>query len=146
MYPQQYIRYLNLPEIPNELLSAISKNFDEYKKITHEETYAWSDSFNKDINEWCRDNICDTMYWGFQIITGELFLHKDQGTVTKMNFVIDTGGDNAVTEFYDDDQTTLLDSIIIQPRRWHIFKADTYHCVKNIDLDKIRFGVTGKIF
>ena len=146
MYPYQYIRYLNLPAIPNEIIASVNKNFDEYEKVTHKETYTWSDSFNKEINDWCRANICDTMYWGFQIITGDMFLHKDRGTLTKMNYIIDTGGDQAVTEFYDEDQTTLLDSVIIQPFKWHVFKADTYHCVKNVDEGKVRFSITGRIF
>jgi len=146
MYSQQYIRYLNLPKIPDDIISSLNKNYEEYKKITHKETYTWTDSFNKEVNEWCQSNICDTMYWGFQIITGDLFLHKDHGTLTKMNFLIDTGGDDAVTEFYDEDQTTLLDSIIIEPGKWHVFKADTYHCVKNTDPNRVRFSITGKIF
>ena len=146
MYPYQYIRYLNLPVIPNNIIDSINRNYDEYKKVTHKETYTWSDSFNKEINEWCQNNICNSMYWGFQFITGDMFLHKDVGTLIKLNCLVDTGGNNVSTEFYEDDQTTLLDSVIIEPHKWHILKADTYHCVKNVEVGQTRFSITGRIF
>lgn len=146
MYPDRYVRYINLPKIPDSIVQNLNRNFEEYDTSVGRYPYSWSDSFNSEINLWCQKNICDTMYFAFQIIRGDLFLHKDVGTRTKFIYLFDTGGDNVVTEFYDDDQTTLLDSIVIEPLRWHILKADTYHCVKNVKPDKIRFSLTGKIF
>ena len=56
------------------------------------------------------------------------------------------GGPNVITEFYNDDLTTKLASYSIPANKWHIFKADTYHSVSNIDPDQIRLGITARIF
>ena len=148
MYSYSYIRYINLPKIPNEILDQINFDFSSYHdKVTgHGGNYRWSDSHNKIINDWCQKNICKDMYWAFQLIGGNLGIHKDKPTKTKFVYLLDTGGDNVVTEFYDEDQTTILQSEIIEPHCWHILKVDSFHCVKNIEPGKVRFSVTGKIF
>lgn len=147
MYEYEYIRYLNLPQLPQSVLDLINMNLDEYeKKVVRLETYTWSDSFNEEVNRWCQENICKTMYWGFQIIESDVVVHKDVGPLTKLNYILIPGGDNVVTEFYAEDKTTLVNSVTIEPRRWHLLKADSYHAVRNIEPGKKRFSITGKVF
>lgn len=144
-----YTRYLNLPRIPDSVLSKINYNFNEYNKKAGEggSIYSWTDDFNQDVNAWCQSNICDTMYWAFQIIRGDLEMHKDTGgTLTKLIYLLETGGSNVATEFYADDKTTLLESVVLEPHRWHILKADTYHGVSGVEPGKIRFSITGRVF
>ena len=148
MYPYSYFRYINLPKIPNEILNQLNYDFSSYadKTNAHEGNYRWSDSHNKMINDWCQQNICNDMYWAFQIISGDLPIHKDNVTKNKFIYLIETGGDNVITEFYDEDKTTVLQSVIIETHRWHMLKVDTFHGVRNIDPGKIRFSITGRIF
>jgi hypothetical protein len=149
MFKPRYIQYLNLPQIPDDLLQKINKDFNSYKKQPghyNQDTYWWSDSFNNEINDWCQKNICADMYFGFQASTGNLDLHKDHVTKTKLTYLLDCGGDNVLTEFFDDDYRTKLATYIIQKNRWHIFKADTSHRVLNVESGKIRFSITGRIF
>lgn len=148
MLPYSYFHYINLPKIPNEILNQINFDFSSYdaKVISSGGNYRWSDSHNKIINDWCRQNICSEMYWAFQIISGDMPIHKDNGTKTKFVYLLQTGGDNVVTEFYDEDKTNVLQSVIIEPHRWHILKVDTFHGVRNVDPGKIRFSITGRIF
>jgi hypothetical protein len=142
-----YYRYINLPKIPDDILKLVNFNFDEYEeKAAYNGIYVWSDSFNRDINQWCRENICDTMYWGFQIIKGDLALHKDIGTKTKFIYLLQSGGDQVTTEFYEDDKTTLVESVVFETHRWHILKADSFHRVINVEPGKTRFSITGRIF
>lgn len=148
MQPSSYFRYVNLPKIPNEILNQINFDFSSYdaKFIGSNGNYQWSDSHNKIINDWCQQNICSEMYWAFQIISGDMPIHKDNGTKTKFVYLLQTGGDNVVTEFYDEDKTNVLQSVIIEPHRWHILKVDNFHGVRNVDSGKIRFSITGRIF
>jgi hypothetical protein len=147
MYPVRYIQYFNLPVIPDSILKSLNFNFDEYiKKENVENHYWWSDSFNKEINEWGQANICPDMYFAFQAAYGDMGKHKDHNTKTKINFLISTGGSNVLTEFWSDDQETKLASYCIEPMRWHIFKSDTTHSVTNTEPGKLRFGITGRIF
>lgn len=147
MYPYKYYRYVNLPKIPVDIVKGINWNIDSYESHSpNPDSYKWSDSFNKDINEWCQKNICDEIYWAFQIIRTDLIIHRDIGTKTKFNYLIDTGGDKVTTNFYDEDQTTLVDSVVFEPERWHILKADSYHQVLGVVPGRIRLAVTGRIF
>lgn len=143
-----YIHYLNFPRIPDQIINQLSREFNQYQPKSRygNGTYTWSDSFNIDVNNWCQQYIAESMYFGFQIINQNLPIHKDIGTLIKLNYVIDTGGTNVVTKFWDNDKTTLLASYKIEPNRWHIFKADTFHSVENIQLNHTRFGVTGRVF
>jgi uncharacterized protein YbbK (DUF523 family) len=91
-------------------------------------------------------NICPEMYWGFQIIRGDMKPHLDNVTISKMNYVIDPGGSDVMTEWYDPDGITVIDSVVLESHRWHILKVDTLHGVKNLDPGAVRFGITGRIF
>lgn len=142
-YPIRYIQYLNLPRIPDEILSELNYNFKEYDIL---DGATWSNSFNEKIDKWCKDNICDTMYWAFMISQDNLRIHKDYYTKTKINYIITPGGNNVATEWYDKDKTTLLDSVVIEPHRWHIFSADVHHCTKNMEPGKTRFSISGQVF
>ena len=153
MYTPRYIQYFNLPQIPKDLIDSVvpqtlidSFNSGNRKYERQVNTYVWSDESNEKINSWGQENICSDMYYAFQLMTGSLPIHKDNGTKIKLNYLIDTGGDNVVTTFYDDDQTTELASYNIPVNKWHLFKADTYHSVSNITPGQIRFSITGRIF
>ena len=149
MYPYQYYRYIDLPKLPDEILSQINFNFEQYDKKDSGKNgsiYTWSDSFNHTINDWCQKNICSSIYWGFQIIRGDLPLHKDNGTLTKFVYLIDSGGAEVVTDWYDETQTEIVDSVILETHRWHILKVDSFHAVKNIVPGRVRFSITGRIF
>jgi hypothetical protein len=156
MYSTQYIRYLNFPPIPSSIIESINPTIllESFKQDVKEhkknpsmyETYTWTDESNAELNAWCQDNICADMYYAFQIITGILPIHKDNGTKIKLNYIVIPGGANVITEFYNDDLTTKLASYSILANKWHVFKADTYHSVSNIDPDQIRLGITARIF
>lgn len=148
MYNYHYYHYVNLPRLPNEIIEKINFNFDEYSApITRGEPgiYTWSDSFNQEVNAWCQANICADVYWAFQIIRGDLDAHKDIGTKTKFVYLLETGGDQVSTRWFDDDHN-LVDSIVLEAHRWHILKVDAYHDVVGVKPGATRFSLTGRLF
>ena len=144
MYKSRYIQYINLPPIPKEIVQNLPKDIGVYTKQT-EQNYHWSDSYNEKLNIWAQQNISQEIYFAFQMMTGDLPAHKDGGTLTKFVYILDTGGSNVVTKFWDDD-FNLLDEYVIEPQRWHILKADTYHSVEGIEENRYRWSVTARIF
>jgi hypothetical protein len=148
MYKPRYIQYINLPAIPDDLTHNVLLKTQEIidNSKSKYQNYYWSDFDNQQIDKWCKEHICSDMYWGFQAISGNLDKHQDVGTKIKFIYLLDAGGDNVKTSFWDNDQTTLLEEYIIPCRQWHILKADTYHSVSGIQSGKIRFSVTGRIF
>lgn len=144
MYPARYIQYLNFPRVPQEITRAISTDLNAYNRRLIYDNYTWSDDYNQAIDAWGKSNICPDMYYAFQMITGDLPLHKDT-TPTKLNYVVHLGGNDVKTEFYSDDEQ-LLASYLIPAERWHVFKADTLHRVVNLEPGQVRLAITARIF
>jgi hypothetical protein len=144
MLKTQYIQYINLPVIPEDIVNSLPQSMNLYD-LQCQGNYNWSDSFNDKLNQWAQKNICNEMYFAFQFITGDLPIHKDIGTQTKFVYIIETGGPNVITKFWDDDYN-LLDEYCIEKNRWHILKADTNHSVEGIKNGNLRWSVTARIF
>jgi hypothetical protein len=149
MYPDRCMQYLNLPHPPQEVLNSINKNFDEYtRKIpgrVHPDSYWWSDNFNFEVNKWCQENISAEMYFAFQAINNSMRPHVDTGTSIKLLYLVDAGGSNVLTEFFDKDNTK-IGSYCIEPFRWHLLRVDIPHQVINMEPGKTRFAINGKVF
>lgn len=148
MYPYRYFRYLNLPPIPENLLDQLPRDFDSYQRKDPGkwgDGYKWTDSHNQDINAWCQANICDSMYWGFQIIKSDLAPHIDNGTKYKLVYLIDTGGPDILTEWFD-QELNQVDSVILEAKRWHMLKVDSLHSVRGLLPGAVRHSVTGRLF
>jgi hypothetical protein len=143
MYPSRFIQYLNLPSVPTEILKNISTNPADYK---FESGSYWTDQHNQKINEWCQQHISAEMYFAFQCFDTDVDLHQDIGTEIKLNYLINTGGDQVSTEFYNSDRTTLLAQYTIDSHRWHIFRANVPHRVCNLQPNCVRFAITGRVF
>ena len=88
------------------------------------------------------------MFFALQAMPGDQIKHKDRGSLTKLNYVFETGGENVKTKFWSDDSptATLLGEYCIAPNKWHIFKADAFHSVENIAIGKQRMAITARIF
>lgn len=142
------IRYLNLPKIPDEIVTNLNYEFDQYsfKSNFLNGAYRWSDDFNQQIDAWCKQNICDTMHWGFQFMTSDIIPHKDVGTEIKLTYLIFAGGQNVRTNFFQEDKTTITHSFVIPLHQWHILDASKYHSVEGIETGQIRFSLTGRVF
>jgi hypothetical protein len=144
MYTRRFIQYLNLPRIPQELVDRLPGALDRYHQNFSYKSYTWSDSWNHEIDQWCKENICADMYFGFQFMDADLEPHTDIGTLTKINYVISTGGTQVITRFHEQDR--VVAEHVIDPNRWHILKADTAHSVAGIEPGCLRWAVTGRIF
>lgn len=142
------VRYLNLPQIPEYLLGDIdSLSAKHHASDRVFLTYRWTDAHNTELVKWCNDNISSGLKWGLQVIEGDLSLHIDTPTKTKISYIFDTGGDNVITEFYQDySSNIMIDSIKILPNRWHILNVSKPHLVTGIEPGRVRISLTGRIF
>jgi hypothetical protein len=141
------MRYLELPRIPDSIIDNLPTDWDQYdRKVSYPgSNYAWTDSFNQEINSWCQQNISPDMYFGFQIMSGDVPIHRDHGTRTKLVYLIYPGGKSVATNFYSDQQE-LAQSYVINTNRWHVLQTDCLHSVDGIEAGQFRFSVTGRIF
>jgi hypothetical protein len=139
------IHYIKFPPIPNSIVDQIPRDVLQYSKDLDysANNYFWSKSFTTDLESWCKENICSTASWGIQVITGDLPVHKDVGTISKFIYIIDAGGSSVTTTFYDNNKC-ITNEYIITPQEWHILKADTFHSVTNVE--QVRISVSGRIY
>lgn len=145
MSTYQHIQYIELPPIPNIIVENFPKDVTQYNGIVHGSNYKWTDEFTKELNAWAQKNICSTMYWALQFMTADIAKHKDRDTKIKINYVIDAGGSDVHTQFWDDTDT-LINDYVVPVNKWHLFKADTLHSVQGIEQNKSRWAVTGRVF
>jgi hypothetical protein len=139
-----FLKYLDLPKVPNELLSEIDKiitsSNDELDKFTG---FAYTPlklyPITGPLLDWIKQNV--PIEFGscihVHVITDTLVIHKDfQTNKYKINYIFDTGGDNVLTHFYDDQQT-LLESHKIKSGCWHQFDGQVYHNVTGVNKPRI---------
>jgi len=65
-------------------------------------------------------------------------IHKD-GRVFAINYLIDKGGDNVETLFFDDSKK-LIETNLMPEQSWALLHTNTFHCVNNIST--IRKAIT----
>ncbi len=140
----KFIHYINLPKVPQELIDELPTDIAFYNVINHG-NYNWSDSFTEKINAWGKQFVGNEMYFAFQFMTGNIPVHKDIETQIKFVYLIDQGGTEVYTKFWNDN-LDLLDQYKIETNRWHILKADCNHSVEGLEQGKIRRSITARIF
>lgn len=145
------IQYINLPQVPKSIIDGIPRDLSKYQlpeNFVSRTPFVWSTSFNEEFNSWCKKNVSAEMFFALQAMPCDQPKHKDRGSLTKLNYVFEIGGQNVLTKFWSDDSDTaeLLEEHCILPNRWHIFKADTFHSVENIMPGQQRMAITARIF
>ena len=148
MTRENFIRYIDLPPIPDEILSKINRNYKEYGRKFPDrqgpEIY-WSDDFNEEVNEWCRKNISRDLYFAFSILGKDVAVHVDNITTLKLNYVVDPGGSEPLTRFFD-SEGNLLKAYSIPINRWHIFDGSIPHDSVGIEPGRTRLLITTRVF
>ena len=81
----------------------------------------------------------------YQIIKSPLVLHTDHNIYTgwKFIYIVSTGGDNAITRWWDDvdNPTEMLDECHMKPNCWYHIDVDTPHEVINVEYPRINIVV-----
>ena len=143
-----FVHYLNFPSIPTSIIDALPKNYDEYdqeKFAPSGNRFCYSRSFTADLDKWCKQNICPSSYFGFQLIHEDLHVHKDEIALIKLIYLIDPGGEKITTTWYDDDFNKVT-AYEIEPFRWCLMKIDWWHDVVGIEPGRSRVAVASKMF
>ncbi len=145
------VKRLMLPKVPpniidevhNSIRDGINRAWEGDRAQYKLDQYSWIPG-NSAVQSWCSENICPDIYFGIQVITANLPIHRDIETEVKFNYVIDSGGDLPETSFYTDEHE-LIESIVLQPHIWHILNVHKFHDVKNVTPGKTRISIVGRI-
>ena len=141
---KNYIVYLDLPPIPDELLYPIIDIINAPPKpesnIPASYHYFQTRLVSDQLSDWCRDLFKTDCYAQYQIVREGIPIHKDVGRNVAFNYIIQSGGNDASTNIYDEDRN-LLCSEIIPTKRWHRLKTDVHHNVTNLSTDRVAVSV-----
>lgn len=137
-----------LPKVPDniiqEIYNSITNNneaFTGFDTNYSKDVYGWYRG-NQLLQDWCQQNISPDIFWGVQVITGDLPIHKDLGSESKFNYIVEPGGGNVITYFYDDNDQE-IESINLEAHEWYILNVSVKHNVKNVK--STRISITGRI-
>lgn len=77
----------------------------------------------------------------YQIIKKGISTHKDVGRKIIYNYVLEQGGSEVYTNFYDEDKITELFSVNIPANKWHQMDVSYYHNVIGIEIPRVAISV-----
>ena len=159
LVPVDYVRKINLPKIPENLLPDLEE-WNYYEKLektgiskgmASASRYRYTyELLNHELNKWCQENVCDSALFQFVVSNG-LDIHKDKSidgknfiTTGRLVYPIVTGSSNATTCFWSPDKKTKIKEYILEPYNWYILASSNYHSVSNVPKDAYRLIVTSR--
>jgi hypothetical protein len=141
-----YFQYLDLPNIPNELIELDLKQLETRDNIFIEPNYPFYKQYPVDdkLSEYLKSIIVDSFFASYQVIRKGIAVHKDINRTECLNYILDTGGDDSRLSMYDDDTTTVLYSGHVEPLKWHRINVSKFHGVSGLTRPRISISVTTK--
>ena len=101
---------------------------------------------NATLQEWVRSQFKFEIEWVEYLVAYEsLGMHTDLGRCVGINYLLDAGGENVATEFYDIDRKTLLSRTVYQTNKWYMLNVEIPHqVVGEVKSPRIILSVTPK--
>lgn len=137
-----YFEYLDLPCVPESLLKDIDHVIENHENIFAKKNFTDYKIFDatSQLKGFTKPLFPFEHVTRVQILTYHIPIHKDVNRKQAYNYVIDTGGSNVLTNFYNDN-LQLIESICIEPQRWHRLDTQVYHSVSNLTAMRIALTV-----
>ncbi len=137
----QFLAYLEQPELDpyliNEVfLSLSNKNNFQFGKYTHYQIFPAT----KPLKDFTRKIFNFDHIVQVQKITKDLPIHIDFNRQLAFNYIIETGGEEVKTCFYNANHELIEEHIILK-HKWHCIRVNGNHNVKNITSQRIALTV-----
>jgi hypothetical protein len=141
-----YIEYLDLPPVPENLIESITDIINKPPKassnIASEYAFFKTRNVNDDLAIWLQSIFKNKIFAQYQLVYDGLPIHIDKGNrITAYNYLLDTGGENVRTVIYNDKYKP-LQSETLEVKRWHRINTGMLHGVHGIDPNKIRIAIS----
>lgn len=139
------LEYLdNLPKIPNELVEEVyaslaNPNLFDFKDYTNYTLHLCNKPVSNWVYKFFRQR--DQIVVGVQQLQNDIIIHTDYNRTHAYNYIIDPGGAEVATCFYDESDN-LIEKHVIEPNRWHRLRTDVRHNVIGFEPNKTRVAIT----
>jgi hypothetical protein len=131
-----------LPKLPIEIedeiirSTIINKNIFVYNTYENYKSYAATLELKKFIEPFFKNYIIKV-----QVMQNTLHIHQDIGRKIAYNYLINGGGLNVETCFYN-NKLKVIQQIKIEERRWHRLNVSVFHNVINLESPRIALTVS----
>ena len=141
-----YIEYLDLPPIPENLIESITDIINKppkvYSVLPSEYDFFKTKNVNDDLASWLQSIFKYKIYSQYQLVYNKLPIHIDKGNrIVAYNYLLDTGGKNVKTVVYN-EQYKPLQIEQIELKRWHRINTGMLHGVHGIEPDRVRVAIS----
>ena len=141
-----YLVYLNLPQIPIELIEPIDVIINKPPKpgsnVPADFVPFQTRLVSNELFEWVQDMFRLKCYTQYQVIRKGIPIHKDIDRNVAFNYLLQTGGQKVLTTIHDENKK-LIAYEQVKPMNWHRLKTDVYHSV--IGLTDVRVSISVEI-
>jgi hypothetical protein len=141
----KYIKYVDLPRVPKHLIEPLKNIINKPPKtlsyIPTEYAYFKTKHVNNDLKSWLQPLFEFEISPQYQLVYDGLPIHVDRDRIFTYNYLLDTGGDDVKTAIYDENHK-LLQSEILELKRWHHINTSMPHCVHGINPYKVRIAIS----
>lgn len=153
------IDYVDLPEIPKDLIPDVQwiidkPRIDRAKHGLNNTIFHPKNIDNQPLADWLSENIVKSItgklpdfstpftYFRYQVIYPNFPIHIDKfARRAGINYLLQLGGDNVLTQVYDDEKK-LLESKKIELNKWHYLIAERPHNAVNIETVRVAIALT----
>lgn len=139
---------VNIPKIPEELLlGSIQDIANTYKNVSPVKGYDRFESWrieDKKFAAWAKLHFPDSNRYSYQAVRNGLKTHVDFYRREVYNYILDPGGKNVYTVFYDETHTKEIYRIKIPSRTWHKLNVKVPHNVIGITATRLAITIFEK--
>ena len=138
-----FLIYTNLPAVPEELISSIESiiSTKPAETVLTSSKYFETRNVSSYLHDWANDVFKRKLFVKYQIVKPNIPIHKDVGRKVAFNYLIELGGSDAKTCFFDDSKK-LLYAEKIPLKTWHQMRTDVYHTVIGIKTTRLAISVS----
>jgi len=143
----KYFEYADFKSIPNDLIESLEQIINKptqsaFKKNYPLKHYPWlvTKPVKDDLKNFLDNIFPFEVGTNYQIVYNGLTIHKDTHRIYTYLYLIELGGDEVYTNFYN-DQKILIESIKFPLKQWIKLDAQTFHNVTGIPNNKVRVAV-----
>ena len=148
---EMFAQRMRLPVVPGQMVQqalAMISNPDVQKEIMDPtDLYGFIslwDAKLPELRQWLEAHVGPYL-WHLSLFKRDMYIHKDPRTRSRIIYILDPGGENVVTRFYDDDKETHLATDLLQRDEWVVMNAARYHDVEGIEPGRYRFAITARV-
>ena len=77
----------------------------------------------------------------YQVLRNGIPKHTDAKRKSILNYIIDTGGNNVITKWYDSNNN-IINQLVVPEKKWYRMKTDIDHSIEGITSDRLMITIS----